>query len=89
MSDLIILDKESQALFYQYIPTLKKNMKWKHTRFSEKVPYGSIVTMMLARAKDSKVAYSTYFEKFKIKDVARYKLGRLIPEKETRIFRWI
>jgi site-specific recombinase XerD len=83
ISDLVILDKESQTLFYQYIPTLKKNMAWKHTRFSEKIPYGSIVTMMLLRAKEQKIAYSTYFNKFKIKDVTRYQLGRFIPEKET------
>src|SRR3989339_86936 len=83
ISDLIILDKESQALFYQYIPTLKRNMKWKVTNFSEKVPYGSIVTEILAKAKKDNIAYSTYFERFKIKDVARYQEGRIVPEKNT------
>ncbi len=83
MSELVILDKESQALFYQYIPTLKQNMSWKQTRFSEKVPYGSVVTLMLERAKATSVPYSTYFEQFKIKDVSRYQEGKLVPEKKT------
>lgn len=83
MSELVVTKGESKNLFYQYIPTLKKNMEWKGERFSQKLPYGDVVGALLSRARKMGVSYSTYFDKFKIKDLTRYQEGRLVPQKKT------
>ncbi len=83
ISELVITDNTSKGKFIQDIPTLKNKMVWRETRFSKKVPYGSVISELLRRAKEKNVSYSSYFEKYKIKDVNRYCEGHLVPEKET------
>ncbi|GEM_PF-22505 len=83
MSELVVTKGESKNLFYQYIPTLKKKMEWRGGRFSQKLPYGDVIGALLSRAKKMGVSYSTYFGKYKIKDLTRYQEGRLVPQKKT------
>lgn len=85
ISELTVLDSKSYIEFRRSIPTRKEFVPLSKSRFTENVPFGSIISVLVDRAKQTGIAYSTVLEQYSIKDVVRYKTHGFTPSKKTFI----